>query len=131
MVRVNWMCKMRYVMVDGVKLLVVLPFLDSLTLLPSIISLQGGRHWNLLRIRKDWKQKIIVMHKFIACFITSGKYFKWVLKSDRLGEELEVHFLCKELPNCFSIWMYHFVFPLEISETSSCFTFKPAFGFVH
>lgn len=45
------------------------------------------------------------------------------------GEELEVHFIYKVLPNRFSMWLYHFLFPLIIRERCSCFMLFRALGF--
>lgn len=70
------------------------------------------------------------MLKFMACIKTSGKYFKWLLKPVKLGEELEVCVIYKKWPNSFSMWLFHFIFLLVIYENSSCFTLSPGLDLV-
>ena len=32
---------------------------------------------------------------------------------------------CETLPNCFTMWLYHFVFTTAVYESSTCFTSLP------
>ena len=35
----------------------------------------------------------------MSCITTSGKYCKWMLEPDKLGEELDVYVIYKKWPN--------------------------------
>lgn len=83
---------------------------------------------HLLRKRNS-KQKIIGTLTFMACIKTGGKYFKWLFKPDKPGQELQVWIMNKKQPNSFPMHLHHFAFPLVINESSSCFISSPALGF--